>query len=89
MNKISFTIVGEEEPAWFYVLEQTRIGGFSYLLVTDQEDGDATAWILKDLSRDGETDAVYEIVEDDEEIAAVSSVFEQMLEDVEFVPDQD
>ena len=84
MNKISFTILGEEEPAWFYVLEQTRIGGFSYLLVTDREDGDATAWILKDLSKEGESESLYEIVEDDRELEAISSVFAQMLEDVEF-----
>ena len=82
MDKISFMIVGEDEPAEFYVLEQTRIGGFSYLLVTDKEDGDSDAWILKDLSADTDQEAVYEIVEDDQELAAVGGVFAQMLEDV-------
>ncbi|MBO7709594.1 MAG: DUF1292 domain-containing protein [Lachnospiraceae bacterium] len=83
MEKISFTIVGEDRPADFYVLEQTRIGGFSYLLVTDREEGDSDAWILRDLSADGEEEAVYEIVEDEEELQAVAGVFEQMLDDVE------
>ena len=83
MDKISFMIVGEEEPAEFYVLEQTRIGGFSYLLVTEEEDGDSQAWILKDLSADGEDQALYEIVEDDRELEAVASVFEQMMDDVD------
>ncbi len=83
MEKISFTIVGEDTPADFYVLEQTRIGGFSYLLVTDQEEGNSDAWILRDLSADGEEETVYEIVEDEEQLQAVAKVFEQMLDDVE------
>ena len=82
MEKISFNITGEDKPAEFYVLEQTRIGGFSYLLVTDQPDGDSDAWILKDLSADTDQEAVYEFVEDDRELEAVGGVFEQMLEDV-------
>ena len=83
MEKISFTIIGEDKPADFYVLEQTRIGGFSYLLVTDREDGDSDAWILKDVSTDGDEEALYEIVEDEVTLQAVAEVFEQMLEDVD------
>ena len=83
MEKISFTIIGEDKPADFYVLEQTRIGGFSYLLVTDCEDGDSDAWILKDVSTDGDEEALYEIVEDEVTLRAVAEVFEQMLDDVD------
>lgn len=83
MEKISFTIIGEDKPADFYVLEQTRIGGFSYLLVTDREDGDSDAWILKDVSTDGDEEALYEIVEDEVTLRAVAEVFEQMLDDVD------
>lgn len=83
MEKIRFTMIGEDEPADFYVLEQTRIGGFSYLLVTDREDGDSDAWILRDLSTDGDEDALYEIVEDETQLRAVAAVFEQMLGDVD------
>ena len=70
MEKIAFKPEGEE-PVDFYVLEQTRIGGFQYILVTDREDGDGEALILKDLSQDGETESVYEIVTEDEELNAV------------------
>lgn len=83
MEKIRLTMIGEDEPADFYVLEQTRIGGFSYLLVTDREDGDSDAWILRDLSTDGDEDALYEIVEDETQLRAVAAVFEQMLGDVD------
>ena len=67
----------------FYVLEQTRIGGIDYILVTDEEEGDGEALILKDMSRDGEPEGLYTIVSDDQELEAVAGVFENMLEDVE------
>lgn len=71
------------EPVEFYVLEQTKIGGIDYILVTDTEDDDGEALILKDISNPTETDALYEIVEDDEELKAVATVFGNMLEDVD------
>ena len=83
MEKIVFTPEGEEAPVEFYVLEQTRIGGSNYILVTDTQDGDGEAWILKDLSEDGEAESTYVFVEDDEEMNAVAGVFENMLEDVD------
>lgn len=82
MEKILFTPEGEE-PVEFFVLEQTRIGGSNYILVTDVEDGDGEAWIMKDLSEDGEAESTYVFVEDEEEMAAVAGVFENMLEDVD------
>ena len=71
------------EPVEFYVLEQTRIGGIDYILVTDTEDDDGEALILKDISNPAQEDALYEIVEDDEELKAVATVFGNMLEDVD------
>jgi hypothetical protein len=38
MEKITFNPDGEESVQ-FYVLGQTRLGGFDYILVTDSEDG--------------------------------------------------
>ena len=45
--------------------------------------------ILKDLSQDGEEESVFEIVSDDKELEAVAGVFESMLDDVEFVQDEE
>lgn len=84
LEKIMFHPEGED-PVEFFVLEQTRIGGYNYILVTDFEEGDGEALILKDLSRDGEEESVYTIVSEDKELQAVASVFENMLEDVKFV----
>ena len=69
----------------FFVLEQSWIGGIDFILVTDEEEGDGEALILKDMSRDGEPEGLYTIVSDDQELEAVAGVFENMLEDVEFV----
>lgn len=84
LEKITFNPDGED-PVEFYVLEQTRIGGISYVLVTDFEEGDGEALILKDISGDGEEESIFIIVSDDEELKAVVGVFESMLDDVEFV----
>lgn len=81
LEKITFN-PDEGSPVDFYVLEQTRIGGFDYILVTDSEEGDGEALILKDISEDGEAEGVYAIVSDDGELAAVAGVFESMLEDI-------
>lgn len=84
MEKITFRPDGAE-PVDFYVLEQTRIGGYNYILVTDFEEGDGEALILKDVSADGEPESVFTIVSDDVELNAVAEVFESMLDDIEFV----
>lgn len=84
LEKITFCPEGEE-PVEFFVLEQTRISGVNYILVTDFEEGDGEALILKDMSKDDEPDSLYAIVDDDNELKAVAGVFEDLLEDVKFV----
>lgn len=84
MEKITFNPEGEA-PVDFYVLEQTTLAGVSYLLVTDCEEGDGEALILRDLSATDEPEGLYEIVSDEKELEAVSVVFESLLEDIEFI----
>lgn len=83
MEKISFTPKDTGEAVDFYVLEETRLNGVDYILVADSQDEDGTALILKDLSKDGDPEALYEIVEDDDELESVMGIFEQLLEDVD------
>lgn len=83
MEKIKFAFADMDDSAEFFVLEQTRINGIDYILVTDSEDEDGEALILRDMSQNGEEEALYEIVEDDEELEAVSKLFSEMLEDVD------
>ena len=73
------------EEVCFEVIEQTRLNGVDYLLVAE-EDGDeeeGTALILKDSSLESDLEAVYEIVEDEEELALIASIFEELLEDTD------
>ena len=66
----------------FYVEEQTRVNGYNYLLVSDTQEDEANAYILKDLSQDGEEESMYVMVEDELELEAVSRIFNEMLENV-------
>lgn len=83
MEKIRFRSEDMREEVDFFVLEQTKINGISYILVTDSEEGDAECLILKDMSGEAASYSVYEVVEDDVELTAVSKVFEELLEDIE------
>lgn len=85
MEKITFMPDGGEAVE-FYVLEQTTLGGVNYILVTDaQEEEDGEAYILKAVSDAEDGEQIYSIVEDDDELAAVSGVFESMLDDVDLI----
>ena len=82
MEKLTFQ--GKDgEQAEFYVLEQTRVNGVNYLLVADSEEDDGECLILKDMASEEEQESLYEIVEDEQELSAVLTVFEQLLDDVE------
>lgn len=68
----------------FFVLEETRINGKNYLLVTDsdeEEDGDC--YILKDISRPEDAEAVYEFVEDDGELDYLYRIFSELVSDMD------
>lgn len=82
MEKLMFTEPETGEEIEVFVLEQTVLAGVTYLLVTEEEQGDADCWILKKLTEEGE-DALYEFVEDDKQLSALGEIFEELLEDVE------
>ena len=81
MEKIKFMSEDMQEEA-FYVLEQTTVNAVNYLLVVDSEEDEAQCLILKETPSAEKGESVYEIVEDDVELSAVSKVFEELLEDV-------
>lgn len=82
MEKLQFET--EDGMQEFFIIDETRISGRNYLLVADSEEDDAEAIILKDVSDESDTEAVYEPVEDDTELMAVAKVFEESLGDVKF-----
>ena len=83
MEKIKFTFEDTKGEVEFFVLEQTRVSGKNYILVTDSEEDEAECLILKDMSTTEDTESLYEIVEDEVELSAVLKIFEELLEDVD------
>ena len=82
-NKITMT-ADSGESVDFYVLEETRIGGTDYLLVTDEmDDEDGEFYILKDLYGAEDDQAVYEFVENDEELDYLYRIFSELLNDAD------
>lgn len=85
MEKLTF-VTEDQESVDFYIIEETIVNGINYLLVTeseDEEDEEAEAYILKDTSKAEDTEAVYEFVESEEELDAVSRIFAELLEDMD------
>ena len=83
MERITFTL-NTGEVVDFAVLEETKLSGTNYLLVTESEDEevDTDAYILKEIAED-EEQVLYEMVEDDRELEYVSKIFAELLEDVD------
>ena len=84
MDKIAFQM-NENETVEYYILEQTRISGVNYLLVTDVEEGDGEAIILKEISEAEDEIGGYTDDLTDAEFDAVVPIFENLLEDVDLI----
>lgn len=82
MEKLTF-ITDDNEAVEFFVVEETRINGINYILVTESEDDEADAYIMKDTSAAEDAEANYDMVEDDNELEYVSKIFAELLEDVD------
>ncbi len=67
------------------VLEETRINGMNYILVTDAagEEEDGQCYILKDRSGRDEADAVYEFVDDEDELDYLFRIFSELVADLD------
>lgn len=80
-EKITFTTEGGEEIHVF-VVEQTMLSGVNYLLVTDSEETEADAFIMRELE-DQNGQCTYEFIEDEKELDALSKVFAELLDGVD------
>ena len=83
MQSINFiTDEGEEVP--FYIIEQTTLAGKDFLLVTDSytDEDEAEVYIMQEIS-DQDDQTVYEFVEDEAQLEALSKVFAELLDDVD------
>lgn len=83
MEKIKFVFDDTKDEVEFFVLEQTKVNGNSYILVTDSEEDEVECLILKDTSAAEDVESLYEVVEDETELMGVLKVFEELLEDID------
>ena len=84
MEKIKCVMPDTDEQVQLFVLEQTSVGGNNYILVTDKEEGDAEAFILKEVSVDENGETTYEEVEDENELEGIVKIFEELFDDIDF-----
>lgn len=66
----------------FYVLEETKMNGETYLLVTDSKEEDGDCYLLRDKSKPEDPEASYEFVDDDGELDYMSRIFEELMSDL-------
>lgn len=85
MEKIKFFDADSNEESEFFIIEETTLGGESYLLVTDKDpnDEEALAQVLH-RTQDEDDEFYYEPVEDGETLDALIVIFEELLGDVGF-----
>lgn len=77
----------DDETLELYVLEKTRINGKDYLLAADSslndEDSDeAECFVFRDDSLPGDSEAIYVMVENEDELVGVLDIFQNLMDDV-------
>ena len=74
---------GEEVD--LYVIEETKVSGVNYILVTDsaEDEEEGQCYVLKDRSRPEDEEAVYEFVDDDDELDDLFKIFSELISDMD------
>ena len=62
MEKVTFVDPQTKESIDFFVVEETQVNGTRYFFVTEEEDGDCDAYILKEVATVGKIFS--ELIED-------------------------
>ncbi|PKM50805.1 MAG: DUF1292 domain-containing protein [Firmicutes bacterium HGW-Firmicutes-7] len=90
MDTIKFVFDETNEEVNFAVLGSVEYNEDVYLMVVEEEElenDDMTAYILKAIELSDE-EVLYEIVDDEEELDAVTELFEDVLENFEIDQDE-
>ncbi len=83
MDQVTFTLEDGNEIDYF-VLAEAKVGQDSYLLCTEEEEGDAEAFVLKAVpGEEDEETIVYESVEDEDELRKAVEALEEELDDID------
>ena len=81
MEPIVFTDPDTGDEDLFYVIEETKLAGSTYLLVSTEEEADSDAYILKQTAEDESGERTYVMVDNRQEQNAVAKVFSELLDD--------
>ena len=83
MDSVVFTQEDGQEIE-YYVLAEAKVGQNSYLLCTEEEEGDAEAFVLRAMmDEEDEESVLYETVEDEKELEKAVEAFNEILDDVD------
>ena len=83
MDSVVFTQEDGTETEYF-VLAEATVGQNSYLLCTEEEEGDAEAFVLRAMmDEEDEESVLYETVEDEKELEKAVEAFSEILDDVD------
>ncbi len=84
-DKVITLLTEDGEQIDLSVLEETCINGLNYILAADvaEDDEDGQCYILKDRSRKEDTEAVYEFVDDDDELEYLFRIFSELVADLD------
>ena len=87
-NSSSIVLTTEDgETIELYVVEKTRINGKDYLLAADgsldDEDAEeAECYVFRDDSLPGDSEAIYVMVENEDELIGVLDIFQNLMDDI-------
>lgn len=75
------------ETLELYVVEKTRINGKDYLLaaessLNDEDAEEAECYVFRDDSLPGDSEAIYVMVENEDELLGVLDIFQNLMDDV-------
>ncbi len=78
LEKIAF-LDDENKEVELYVLDETKVGGVNYLLVSESDDEDSDCYIFKEVSVDDD-EISYEPVDDDRELEYIGKIFQELMD---------
>ena len=78
LEKIAF-LDDENKEVELYVLDETKVGGVNYLLVSESDDEDSECYIFKEVS-EADDEISYEPVDDDRELDYIGKIFQEMMD---------
>ncbi len=80
LEKITF-LDDENQEAELYVLEETRVGGINYILVSETDDEDGVCYIFRETEVSEADEVSYEPVEDDRELEYIGKIFQELMDE--------